>query len=58
MKYKKILFVTSRYPFPVTGGDKLRISEVMKFLSKKNKLDLISIGNENKKINFIKNQYV
>ncbi len=58
MKYKKILFVTTRYPFPVTGGDKLRISEIMRFLSKKNKIDLISIGNERKKINFIEKQYI
>ena len=38
MKYKKILVVTSRYPVPVRGGDKLRIFQIIKYLSKKIKL--------------------
>lgn len=58
MKYKKILFITTRYPFPVTGGDKLRISEIMKFLSKRNKIDLVSIGKSQRKIKFIKKQFI
>ena len=45
MKYKKILVVTSRYPVPVRGGDKLRIFQIIKYQKKKNKVDLISIGN-------------
>ena len=40
MKYKKILVVTSRYPVPVRGGDKLRIFQIIKYLSKK-KIKLI-----------------
>lgn len=55
---KKILVVTPRYPFPVTGGDKLRISEIIKFLSKNNKIDLISIGKKEKKVSFIKKQFI
>tara|TARA_Y100000389_G_C17457654_1_gene519298 strand:- start:1509 stop:2654 length:1146 start_codon:yes stop_codon:yes gene_type:complete len=58
MRYKKILFVTPRYPFPVRGGDKLRISEIMKFLSKKNSLDLISIGKNVENKNFINKQFI
>jgi glycosyltransferase involved in cell wall biosynthesis len=61
MKYKKkILIITSRYPFPTLGGDKLRISEIIKYLSKKNNVDLISIGIPKKKlkIGFIKKQYI
>lgn len=58
MRSKKILVVTPRYPFPVTGGDKLRISEIIKFLSKKNKIDLISIGKNKKNINFVKKQFI
>ena len=55
MKSKKILVVTPRYPFPVTGGDKLRISEIIKFLSKSNQIDLISIGKNIKKKVSLKN---
>ena len=59
MKYKKnILVVTSRYPLPVRGGDKLRIVEIMKYLSKENCVDLISIGNYQKKVNFINKQFI
>ena len=53
MNYKKILVVCPRYPFPVTGGDKLRISEIIKFLSSNNKIDLVAIGNKK-----IKNKYL
>ena len=54
MKYKKkILVVTSRSSLPVRGGDKLRIVEIMKYLSKENCVDLISIGKYQKKVNFI-----
>ena len=59
MKFKKkILIITSRYPYPVTGGDKLRISEVAKYLSKNHTIDLISIGRSEIKKKFIKNQYI
>ena len=55
----KILFITTRYPFPIFGGDKLRAFDIIKFLSKKNKIDLVCLGNENKiakkSLNFCKN---
>ena len=58
MKYKKkILVITSRYPLPVRGGDKLRIVEIIKYLSKKNSVDLVSIGDYQKKVNFINKQF-
>lgn len=40
---KKILVLTSRYPFPVIGGDKLRIYQVCKELSKEYELTLLSL---------------
>ena len=43
---KKILIVTTRYPFPLLSGDKLRIYNISKNLSKKNKVDLIYTGSE------------
>ena len=58
MTCKKVLVVTTRYPFPVRGGDKLRIAEIIKFLSKRNQVDLVSIGNVKKKTNHICNQYI
>ncbi len=58
MKYKKILVVCPRYPYPVIGGDKLRISEVIKFLSKKNSIDLVSIGNVKMKVSYINKQFI
>ena len=38
---KKILVVTTKFPFPLFSGDKLRIYNIFKYLSKKNKVDLI-----------------
>jgi len=42
----KILFITTRYPFPITGGDKLRAFDILKFLSRKNQIDLICLGDK------------
>ena len=53
---KKILVVTTKFPFPLFSGDKLRIYNIFKYLSKKNKVDLIYTGpkeNFKKKIKFI-----
>ena len=53
---KKILIVTTRFPFPLFSGDKLRIYNISKNLSKKNKVDLIYTGSEKsfkRKIKFI-----
>ena len=41
---KKILVVTTKFPFPLFSGDKLRIYNISKYLSKKNKVDLIYTG--------------
>lgn len=58
MKSKKILVITSRYPFPIRGGDKLRIAKIVNFLSKKNTIDLVSVGNFIKKKKFIRKQFI
>ena len=55
---KKILIVSTNFPFPLYSGDKLRIYNIAKHLSKKNNVDLIYTGskeNYKKKIKFIKN---
>ena len=43
----KILFISTRYPFPIFGGDKLRSFGILKFLSKKNQVDLVCLGKRN-----------
>ena len=43
---KKILVVTTKFPFPLYRGDNLRIYSISKHLSKKNKLDLIYTGSK------------
>ena len=43
---KKILFISTRYPLPVLGGDKIRAVGILKFLSKKNKIDLVCLTNK------------
>ena len=53
---KKILIVSTRFPLPLFSGDRLRIYNISKNLSKKNKVDLIytaSKENFQKKIKFI-----
>lgn len=40
---KRILFVTPRYPFPVIGGDKLRIYNVARHLARDYRLTLASL---------------
>ena len=54
----KILFISTRYPFPIFGGDKLRSFSILKFLSKKNQVDLVCPGKRNemqKKLTFCGN---
>ena len=41
---KKILVVTTKPPIPLFSGDRLRIYNISKHLSKKNKVDLIYTG--------------
>ncbi len=43
----KILFISTRYPFPIFGGDKLRSFGILKFLSRKNQVDLVCLGKRN-----------
>ncbi len=46
----KILFLTSRFPYPPYGGDKLRVFNFIKYLSRKHEIHLISfIESENEK---------
>ena len=54
----KILFISTRYPFPIFSGDKLRSFGILKFLSKKNQVDLVCLGNRDemqKKLAFCRN---
>ena len=45
---RKILFVTTRNPFSKKySGDRLRSSQIIKYLSKKNKVDMIYIDELN-----------
>jgi polysaccharide biosynthesis protein PslH len=39
----KILFITSRFPYPLNKGDKLRVFYQLKYLSEKNEIHLIAI---------------
>ncbi len=48
MQKKKILIITSRFPFPLEKGDKLRIYHQIKYLSKYHDIHLISLNTEEK----------
>jgi len=39
----RILFLTSRFPFPPIGGDKLRVYHFLKHLSQRHEIDLFSL---------------
>lgn len=43
MKRKKILILTSRFPYPIIGGDKLRIYQICRQLSERYRLTLLSL---------------
>ena len=47
---KKLLIVCTRFPYPVNGGDKLRVASNINFLKKKFKIDICYIGYENRNI--------
>jgi len=54
----KILFISTRYPFPIFSGDRLRSFGILKFLSKKNQVDLVCLGKRDemqKKLAFCRN---
>jgi hypothetical protein len=46
---KKILFISTRFPFPLDGGAKVRSFDILKSLSKKNKIELVCLGKKNEK---------
>jgi hypothetical protein len=52
---KKILLITTRYPFPILGGDKERFVGIAKTLAKKNQIDIVSISKKNHKKNYENN---
>ena len=57
---RKILVITTSFPFPLYSGDKLRIYNIINHLAKKNKVDLIYTGskeNYKKKIKCINNTF-
>lgn len=49
---KKLLVITSRFPYPVVGGDKLRIYEICKFLSEFYEITLICICKSKAELNY------
>ena len=55
----KILFISTRFPFPILGGDKSRSFDILEFLSKNNQVDLVCLGENNKiykkKLTFCRN---
>jgi len=48
MKKQKIIVITSRFPFPLEKGDKLRIYHQIKHLSTEHEIHLISLNTEGK----------
>jgi len=48
MKKTRILIITSRFPFPLEKGDKLRIYHQLKYLSKYHEIHLVSLNTERK----------
>ncbi len=46
MKNKKILFLSSRLPYPPIGGDRLKNYYLLKILTKHFKVHLVSIAEE------------
>jgi hypothetical protein len=44
---KKILLVTTRYPYPAFGGDKNRFIGIAKSLADKNQVDIVCFSNKN-----------
>jgi hypothetical protein len=49
---KKILFVTTRFPYDLYGGDKDRALGIIQVLSKKHKVDIVCLSTKRHK-NFI-----
>lgn len=49
----KLLFLTSRFPFPPHGGDKLRVFNFIKYLSQNNSIYLISFIESENEVKYI-----
>lgn len=49
---KQILVLTPRFPFPVIGGDRLRIYKICKELSKHYDLTLLSLCDKREELNY------
>ncbi|EEJ9033714.1 glycosyltransferase [Salmonella enterica subsp. enterica serovar Oslo] len=49
---KRILVLTPRYPFPVVGGDRLRIYKICKELSKNYNLTLLSLCDKKEEMDY------
>ena len=43
MNKRKLLIITSRFPYPVIGGDRLRIFQICKVLSQVYSLNLVTL---------------
>jgi glycosyltransferase involved in cell wall biosynthesis len=43
----RLLFVTSRFPFPPIGGDKLRVFHLIRLLAREFDVDMVSLGQAN-----------
>lgn len=55
---KKILVLTPRFPYPVIGGDRLRIYKICEELSKKYELTLLSLCETQSELDFTVNDAV
>ncbi|MDD1782447.1 glycosyltransferase family 4 protein [Enterovibrio sp. ZSDZ35] len=53
MSRKKILVITPRFPYPVIGGDRLRIFEICRELSKTYELTLASLCESQSEIDYL-----
>lgn len=52
MSRKRIIVITPRFPYPVIGGDKLRIYNICKSLSKKFDMVLVSLCDEKSQLSY------
>lgn len=51
----KILFITSRLPYPPYGGDKVRVFNFIKYLSKRHSITLVSFIENNSETKWVDN---
>ena len=53
MNRKTILVLTSRFPYPVVGGDRLRIFQICKELSKSYDITLLTFCENRKEMKYV-----